>query len=584
MFNNTKNRRMNFKSLLYLLTIALFISSCGDGERKPGKRDAKGDVVLGGVFNFADEEPFQTLYPAALTDIGSAQLAAQIHDGLLRFNPKDMSVDYRLAKDYSISNDGKVYTFNLRENVKFHDDECFNGKGRKVTAHDVKYSFELLCENTPDNFNFSGTFQDKVVGANAYFKGSADEVEGFKVIDDFTFEIHLTRPNNTFLYILSNSMTSIIPKEGVEMYGAENKVGLGAFRFADFKEDPAQAVLVRNLDYYLEDTLGNQLPYLDTVVVHYVNSKNQQLSMFREGDIHIIIGLPSDKIKDVVEEQIADFSNVPPKFILGRNPEMVTSYYEFNLTREHFQDVRVRQAFSYAINRDKIVDDILKGEAYGPGIHGITPPTFRGYDITQVGGYNYDPQRAKELFAEAGYPNGKGFPTLKLVVNSGGAKNTKVAFEIQKQLLEVLNVNLDIDVVSFAKKNELAQEAKADIVRAGWVADYPSPESFLWVFYGKNVPESTDEISWPNSARYVNDQYDKLYEKGISTLDKEESYGYFLEAEKIMMQDAPAIILWYNENYRLVQSDVRNFFSNPLNFIDFTSVYLKERTGEVKGG
>jgi oligopeptide transport system substrate-binding protein len=573
------NRLISFS---YVALSLMLVYSCGDITSS--KRVAKGDVVLGGTFNFTEEERYQTLLPMSITDIGTAHLATQIHDGLFKFNPRDMSIDYRLVQSYSVDDSKTTYTFVLRDDAYFHDDPCFaGGKGRKVTAHDVLFSFTLLCSNLPENLNFSATFKDKVVGANDFFNGLADEVKGFKVIDDNTFQVDLIQPNNSFLYILSHAVTGIIAEEAYGAYGAKSKVGIGPFVFYTEQSDPAHVILARNTKYYLVDSLGNQLPYLDTLKFHYVNSKNQQLTMFREGELDIIIGLPSEKIKDVVEEQIADFSNVPPKFILGRTPEMITSYFEFNLTRDMFKDVRIRRAFSYAIDREKIVDDVLRGEAYGPGEFGLTPPTFPGYDVNQVKGYSYDREKARELMAEAGYPDGKGFPSVKLVVNSGGAKNTKIAFEIQKQLMDVLNVSLDIDVVPIAKKDELSKKGKADMFRSGWVADYPSPESFLWVLYGKNVPESLDEISWPNTPRYVNPEYDELFEKAVAATSREEAYKYFVEAENIMMEDAPVIVLYYNESYRLLQANVRNFYSNPLNFIDFTSVYLKERTGKITG-
>ncbi len=168
--------------------------------------------------------------------------------------------------------------------------------------------------------------------------------------------------------------------------------------------------------------------------------------------LYIVDGLPAESIRKIVEQQISNFQNKPPKFLLDRGPTMGTEYYEFNTQHEALSDKRVRQALNYAIDRNKIIDKVLKGEAYGPGENGICPPTFSGYDISAIGGYSYDLNKAKELMAEAGYPNGKNFPTIKLELNSGGYKNTSVAFEIQKQLMDNLNVNIDLEVVPFRPK------------------------------------------------------------------------------------------------------------------------------------
>ncbi len=573
------------KKIIYsFLAAVVLLASCeGTKEDTSTERVAKGAVVYGGTFTMSEAEKFQSLFPHTIIDLGSANIAKQIFEGLVKFSPKDMSVIPALAENWEIDASGTVYTFKLRKGAKFHDDPCFDGgEGREMNANDVKYSFEMLCTASPDNAMFTSTFKDRVKGATAYYNGEAESLEGVKVIDDYTVEITLEQPSSSFLYILANPATSVVAKEAVDKYGIQCTIGTGPFKYTEGGEVDKELFLVYNEDYYKLDSAGNQLPYLDTVHYRFINSQNTQLDEFRNGGLDVIFGLPSEKINEVVQEQIADFANVPPKFILGRSPEMVTQFYEFNLTREVFQDVRVRQAFSYAIDKDKIVNDILNREAFGPGINGLCPPSFPGYDVSKVSGYSYDPDKARALLADAGYPNGSNFPSIKVELNSGGTRNTRVAFEIQKQLSDVLNINVDIEVVPFAQKLEDAKYAKADIFRSAWVADYPSPESFLWTCYGRDVPASLDEPSHPNTMRYQSAAFDSLFEKGIAARDKEESYGYFTQAEQILMQDAPLIPLWYSENYRLLQSYVRNFYSNPMNLIDLTDVYIKEREGKVQ--
>ncbi len=568
------------KKLFLFLSLALLYTSCSNSGRGGSEtKTAKGDRVYGGVLRINETEQYQTLYPAAITDIVSYHLANQIYEGLVKFNPRNLSIIPSLAEKWEIDPAGTNYVFHLKKGVMFQDNGCFpGGKGREVKASDVKYSFELLCVDSKDNLNFTSTFKDRIVGADKFFEASKGkpngEIEGIKAVDDYTIKIALMAPSASFLYALASPATSIIAKEAVEKYGINIKTGTGPFVF-DEKSGADKIVLKRNNNYHNIDSLGNQLPFLDSVVVSFLPTKKQELDDFKNGDLAMVIGLPSESIKEMVEKEITDFQNKPPKYILERSTEMACQYYSFNLTKAPFDNVKVRKAFSYAIDRNKIIEDVLKGEAYGPGINGISPPSFKGYDITKIKGYDFDAKEAKKLLAEAGFPNGKGFPKVKIELNGSGSKSADVVLEIQKQLKDVLNVDVDFEVVALKQKLDDEIYARAEIFRASWIADFPSPENFLFIHYGANVPNDVTKPSWPNTARYVNKEFDKLYEAGKSAKTEEESYADFMKAEQLLMDDAPIMILWYGENYRLIKSNVRNFFSNPMRLRDYSQVYLK---------
>lgn len=571
------------KSLFFILSIAVFFTSCSNSTSdNSAGREAKGDKVYGGTLRINETEQYQTLYPSGITDVGSAHIANQIYEGLVKFNPKDLSVIGSLAEKWEINDAGTTYTFHLKKGVMFQNNECFpEGKGREVKASDVKYSFELLCTDSKDNSNFSATFKDRLAGANKFFEASKGKpngsLDGLKVIDDYTLSLTLDAPSSSFLYALASPAASVIPKEAVEKYGVDAKVGTGPFMFVENTAND-NVILKRNEAYHGMDSLGNQLPFLDSVVISFLPTKKQELDNFQNGDLAMVIGLPSESIKDMVESQIADFQNKPPKYVLERSPEMASQYYEFNTTTVPFNNVKVRQAFSYAIDRNRIIEEVLKGEAYGPGVNGICPPSFKGYDITKITGYDFDAEKAKKLLADAGYPNGKGFPKVKIELNSGGSKNANVVLEIQKQLMDVLNVNVDFEVVPQKQKLDDAKFARAEIFRAAWIADFPSPENFLWILDGSSVPADATQPSFPNTARYKSAEFDKLFDEGKSAKTQEEAYAAFLKAEQVMINDAPVMVLWYDENYRLVKSNVRNLFSNPMRYRDYSQVYLKEVT------
>ncbi len=567
-----------YGSLIPLVLLLILMAGCKGGEKDEQGIEAKGPAVYGDTLHVPQTGTFQTLYPFAVTDLISSHVVSQIHEGLFKIDPGDMSVDKALVEEHEVNQDGKVHTFTLKDSIYFHPDPCFDSKKeRAIQSQDVKYSFKLLCSPSHHNDNFKMTFKRRVKGAEAFYRGKSDNISGFELVDDKTFKVTLKRPSSSFLYILSLPAASIVSKKAVEEYGPEMKVGAGPFRYKETKKEGELLVLERFDDYHMTDSLGNQLPYLDQLHFHFINSKVQQLENFRASKLHLIHGLPANKVKSVVQENIKEFTQDPPNFILSRDPNMSTQFYELNLQKEVFQNKHVRKALSYAIDRERLVKKVLNGEAYGPGHHGITPPTFEGYDIEKIDGYSYDPEKARKHLKKAGYPKGEGFPSLKLVLNRGGGKNTRVAVDIQNQIREVLNIQIDLEMVSFGKKLENAKTGKGDIWRSAWIADYPSPENFLWLTYGGQVPDSPKKESWPNTTRYQNPRFDSLYTKGITTLNRDSSYHYFQKAEQIMMEDAPLIILWYTEKYRMLHSDVRNFQTNPMKYFDFRKVYLKAR-------
>lgn len=586
------------KKYLFLIPVAILAVSCGpDSTGTDRVAVGKGEYQpqYGGTLRYNETDKLQTLNPIQITDAISNHVATQIYEGLVKFDPRTLDIMAGIAESWSVDDAGTTYTFKLRSDVKFHDDACFaDGKGRLVTAKDVQYSFERLCTDNGKNENFNSTFSHRVVGADAFYaagaSAAAGSLSGVKIVDDKTISITLVAPSNSFLYILANSAASIVPQEAVDKYGDAVHVGTGPFVFSSIAADTTQLVLVRNENYYGKDSLGNQLPFLDTIRISYIDNKVAELALFQEGKLDFVWGLNADAVKTFVPQVIQDFTAKPPKYVLYHSSELVTQIYEFNTTRPPFDDVRVRQAFCYAVDRNYIVNEVLAGEAYGPGINGICPPALPGYKASDVIGYekigkdeaatkeNKAAERAlaKKLLAEAGFPEGKDFPTVNLVLNSGGARNTKVAEAIASQLKEVLNINVEIANVSFQQKLNDAKYARSDIYRSAWVADYPSAETFLSLFYGADVPDSTSQPSFPNTTRYRNAEFDSLYVLAREAKTIEEANRLYKLAEQRMMLDAPAMILWYDENYRLAQSRVRNFWANPMRYFDFSQVYLKE--------
>jgi len=561
---------MNFNISILLLVSSLAFFSCKDGGNSSnGKLSDKN----GGTFVMAENIEIGSLYPVSVTNQVEAIIVSQIHESLVRLDSKTLEVIPGLAEKWEVSPDGKKITFHLTKGAHFQDDKCYkDGKGPEITSKDVLFSITNICTKTDENYQFNTLLKDRLVGADDFFNKKTTSVSGVKIIDDYTISLELVNPSLSFLKLLANPAAAIINETAFKAYGKELKTGAGPFMY-DAASNKEKVVLSKNPNYFLKDSAGYALPYLDTVVVLIAPSIEDGLSMFENEKIDLINTLPSLRVKDVVEKNIKEFISHPPKSLLQREPEMLSQFYIFNTKQKPFDNIKVRQAINFAIDREKLVDNVLQGQAIGAAIHGITPNTFAGYDIKKINGYNLDIERAKKLLAEAGYPNGKGFPEVRILVNSGNSRNSSVAVELQKQLKQNLNINVNFESLPNVQKYDLQMHGKGDIFRDAWVADFSSPESFLSLFVGDAVPADTSLASYPNTSRYQNANYDLNFKKGRNSNIKDSSYVYFMKAEQLLMDDAVIIPLWYEGSYRLLTNKVKGLNLNAMRYYDLTKTY-----------
>jgi peptide/nickel transport system substrate-binding protein len=559
----------------------------GESTDQEALRETKGGKFYGGLFKVNESDYFKNLFPHNIRDAISYRIATQVYEGLVKFDPKDLSLVPSLAESWTVDTSKMVYTFKLRKGVTFHDDECFDGgKGRELTAEDVKYCFTLLCTEHINNQGFSAVFKNILKGADKYYEASLGgkkpnfEVEGIKVLDATTVQLTLLEPNSIFLYNLAKPFSFIFPKEAYEKYDLEMRVkavGTGPF-MVDKIDEGNSVILKKNVNYYLSDEEGNKLPYLSGIKVRFMKDKKQELLEFKKGNLDMMYRMPTDHIIEIQEEAVQKKGQYG-KYDLQRTPELATHCLLFLNNGKIFNNKNLRKAFSFAINRNYILEAILNGEGFGPAVYGMTPPSFGdAYDIKKIKGYDLNLDSARFYLKKAGFKDGKDFPKVKLQLNSDGERNVAVAEEVMKQLKEGLGVQIEIEVLPLAQLLENMQSGKADFARGGWLADYPNPENFLWFFYGKNVPDDESKISYPNMMRYKNAEFDKYYELGLKAKTQEESFKNFMIAEQIMIEDAPIIVLWYDEGYRLVQPNVKNFPNNAMQYRDFTKVFMTPAT------
>ncbi len=584
------------KLLVITGTIAVLLSSCGGDKTQHQSQEGKGGVYYGGVFRMNELEDFKNLYPLAIVDAISWRISTQVYEGLVKFNQSDLSPIPCLAYRWETNPDATVWTFHLRKGVKFHDDPCFpDGKGREMNAADVKYCFDKLCEANSSNAAYDITFKDKVKGAAECFEASKSGklpeggVQGVKALNDSTVEVTLNFPFSGFLNIIAHSGCFIYPKEALEKYGIDMRtkcVGTGPFVVKTIKEGET-VILEKNPVYWNVDKDGNQLPYLDAVKISFIKEKKAEMLEFQRGNLDMVFRIPVEMYKEIMGT--ADNPNAKKNdFEIQNVPSLATNIYGMLTTGTIFNKKEVRLAFNYAIDRNKIVDYILQGEGIA-GSYGMVPPaeTFKkmGFDFSKIKGYDLNVQKAKDYLKQAGYPEGKGFPKLTLTINAGGGeRNGQIAETVQKMLKENLNIEVSINVIPLAESIDAMYSGKLEFFRTTWIADYPDPETFLTLFYSKHIPANPAEKSFINFERYKNPLFDSLFMAALKEPDTKRRMEIYMQADQLLIDDGAIMPIFYDENDRLIQKNIRNFPANAMEFRDLERVYIipKDKGAEKK--
>jgi len=564
-----------------ILVVIFFAAACGK-QRKAGRLEPKGGVFFGGTLRVNETEKIKNLLPYAINELNAYHVASQVYEGLVKYNPFDLGIEPALARSWEVSSDKTEYTFHLRQDVKFHNDSCFDGgEGRTVNATDVRYAFERLCTKSQMNAQYEVTLKGRVLGAEEGYQNSSGgrsaTISGLTVVDDSTIKIKLVQPDANFLNILAMPGCYIYPREAEKRYGLglAKAVGTGPFYIVEISEN--SVVMCRNEEYWGYDKHGNQLPYLDSITWSFINNRSSELAGFNAGKLDMVYNVNAAMVANTLAQR-----NGALNFDIYSSPALTTEYYCFNVQKNPFFSLReVRQAFNLAIDRQKLVEVALKGEGRAAG-YGLVPYTEvfekSGYQYKAVKAYPYNPDSARKLLTAIGYVNGKGLPDFNLEINDGGGdRNLRVATEVQRMLLENIGVKLTISVVPWRQHQDNIQMGRSDFFRYTWISDYPDPESFLTLFFGKNVPENFEDPSYINLGHFKNAAFDSIYLQARAELDKTRRYRLYSQAEQILMQEAGLVPLFYDENMRLVKKDVKNLTENPLIYMDFSVVYKQGR-------
>jgi peptide/nickel transport system substrate-binding protein len=512
------------------------------------------------IFHYNEFSGIPTLDPAFAKSQATMWPAHQLFNTLVEIDDS-LHIVPSLAKSWDISTDRKVYTFQLRNDVFFHDDPAFKGgKGRKMTAQDIVFSLSRIIDK-------------QVASPGAWiFSRKADTVRPFLALDDTTFRLTLLRPYNPILGILSMQYCSIVPKEVVEFYGTDfrrHPVGTGPFRMVAWEEGQA-LVLKKNEHYFEKDSAGNRLPYLDGVKVSFYDSKATEFLLFRQKELDFINDIEASFKDEVLTKAGTLHKEWEGKIRLIASPYLNIEYLGLLmdtgnslLKNSPTRFKKIRQAINYGFDRRKMTL-YLRNSLGTPAESGFVPLGLPSFDSVAVKGYYFDPARTKQLLAEAGFPGGKGLPVIKLMTI---AIYADMANFIAKQL-EESGIPVQVEVVQKSLLLDMTSNSRAAFFRGSWIADYPDAENYLSVFYSKNPAP-------PNYTRYNNPAFDALFEKAIAETNDSARYELYRQADQLMINDAPVVPLWYDKAVRLVQPYIKGFRANALNLLELRTTRIQ---------
>jgi oligopeptide transport system substrate-binding protein len=513
------------------------------------------------IFHYNEQSGIATLDPAFAKNQSIMWAVHQIYNTLIQTDDS-LHLVPSLAKSWDVSPDNLMFTFHLRNDVFFHNNDAFpNGKGRKMTAQDVVYSFSRIIDK---NTASSGAW---------IFNGRVDSLHPFTAIDDTTFQLKLIAPFHPILGILSMQYCSIIPKEVVEKYGKDfrrHPCGTGPFQFVAWEEGQA-LILKKNPEYFEKDSAGNRLPYLDGIKVSFFENKATEFLEFQQGRLDFINDIDASFKDEVLTKEGELRKEWLGKIILVKHPYLNIEYLgilndtSLDIVKNSpLRNLKVRQAINHGFNRRKMMLYIRNSIGI-PAESGFIPAGLPSFDSSAVKGYRYNPAKALQLLREAGYPNGLGLPVIKLLTIPVYAEfATYIASELQQ-------IGIKIQVETIQKGLLLEETAKSDALffRGSWIADYPDAENYLSVFYGKNPAP-------PNYTRYKNAAFDKLYEQSLTEKSDSLRIKINQRADQLMIKDAPVVPLWYDMVIRLVQPYVKNFIPNSLNLLELRKTRLDD--------
>lgn len=510
--------------LLTAFVTATLFSGCGAKSTGGEAKKATKTLV------YAQGADPRGLDPAYVDDGESAKVIVNVYEGLVRYKSDSTEIEPALATEWKVSDDGKEYTFKLREGVKFHDGTPFN-------ADAVKFSIE---RQLPPKIT------DEMPYASFTF-GPVDKVEK---IGDYEVKIILKQPYTPFLANLAMCLAApIVSPAAVEKNGGklmETPVGTGPFKFV--KWDKGQSItLEKNADYWGDKAKS------DKVIFKFVKENSVRASELIAGSADIIDGVDPNDVKKIEDSKLQIF----------KGQGMNINYMAFNASRAPFNDPKLREALSYAINREELVKFLYQG--YSSLAETPLPSFIPGYN-DKAKAYGYDPDKAKQLLKELGKENLE----IKMITYSNPrpynpVNGQKLAEAVQGYLAKV-GVKATIDVYPWTEYKPKAAQGEGDIMFYGWIGDNGDADNFLSLF------DSNEIKSTLNVAKYSNPKVDELLAKGRMTPSGDERNAVYKEIQELVLKDAAWLPISNAQDMAAYSPKVKNFRLHPTGVVFLAGV------------
>jgi len=535
-------------TLIPLVFFALLnLAACGGGESRVTQGDREG------VLHFGNGSEPQGLDPHVVTGIPEHHIVSALFEGLAAKNPYTLEPEPAVAQSWDISEDGKLITFHINPEARWSN-------GDPVTAHDYVWSWQRAL--SPVMGNQYGYMLYPVKNAEAFATGELQDFSevGVKALDDTTLEVTLNAATPYFLQLMDHYSTYAVHRPTIEKFGKstdrytkwtrpENIVGNGAFVLDEWLLN--RRITVKKSDTYWDrDNVK-----LSGVVFYPTENASTEERMFRVGQLHVTGTVPIDKVPVYRTMENTPYVNAP---FLG------TYYYLLNINEPPLDDVRVRKALSLTVDREQLARTVMHNvvvPAYAitpPGTLGYQPPILFGHDIEQ----------ARRLLADAGYPNGEGWPGVELLYNTSEG-HRKIAVALQQMWKDALNIDVTLTNQEWKVYLDSIDTMNFQMGRRGWIGDYVDANNFLDMFLcgGGN-----------NSTGFCEKEYDDMIKyRAPNANTREERYAIFHAAETMLMEQMPIIPIYTYTSSKLKQPSVKGMPSNLMNHMNLKYVSLEAR-------
>jgi oligopeptide transport system substrate-binding protein len=537
---------------VWLLATCLALLGCGNSES---------NVVQGnraGILHFGNGTEPQGLDPHVVTGIPESHIVHALFEGLTVKNPYTLEPEPGVAQRWEVSPDGLTVTFHLNPEARWSN-------GDPMTAEDYVWSWQRAL--SPAMGNQYAYMLYPVENAEAFATGKLTDFAGVgvKALDAHTLQVRLNAPTPYFLQLMDHESTFAVHRPTIEKFGkatdrftpwtrVENIVGNGAFRLKDWQLN--RRIVVEKSDTYWD----RDRVQLNGIVFYPTENVSSEERMFRVGQLHYTQTVPLDKIPVYRAMKSSPYVNTP---YLG------TYYYLLNTNKPPLDDVRVRQALAMAVDRERLINSVMHGSTVPA--YSITPPGTLGYQPPIL--FGHDVAKARQLLAEAGYPDGKGWPGLELTYNTSES-HLKIAVALQQMWREALNIDVTLVNQEWKVYLDSVDQMNFQMARRGWIGDYVDPNNFLELFQcgGGN-----------NNTGFCDPRYDDMIlRQAPRAASREERYAIFHAAETLLMEQMPILPIYTYTSNHLVHPSVQGMPSNLMDSLNFKYVALDKNWQAAK--